>query len=115
MSAGTCACEYSRQGWCPFVVTCALKRPSQAYYWYTKKGIDVGCIRAKAEQTQAKAKKMKEVYVTIKILLAGLQIISTVGFNLGVDFPPMVTSNGPGQITYQQADSMCFTNKLQTT
>ena len=100
MSAGTCACEYSRQGWCPFVVTCALKRPSQAYYWYTKKGIDVGCIRAKAEQTQAKAEKMKEVYVTIKILLAGLQIISTVGFNLGVDFPPMVTWTDPGQITH---------------
>ena len=100
MSAGACACEYSRQGWCPFVIPCALKRPSQAYYWYTKKGIDVGCIRAKAEQTQAKAKKMKEVYVTIKILLAGLQIISTVGFNLGVDFPPMVTWKEPGQITH---------------
>ena len=42
---------------------------------------------------------MKEVYVTMKILLAGLQIISTVGFNLGVDFPPMVTSKGPGSIT----------------
>ena len=45
-----------------------------------------------AYEVRAKAKNAKQAYVTMKILLVGLQIISSVGFNLGVEFPPMVTS-----------------------
>ena len=89
------------------VVTFAPKRPSQAYYYYcTKKG-----SRASDNGDTSKAGKMKELYTTLKILLAGLQIISTAGFNLGVDFPPMVPSKDPGQITHQQMDLMSCTNE----
>ena len=44
------------------------------------------------EEKLDEAKNAKQAYVTMKILLVGLQIVSSVGFNLGVEFPPMVTS-----------------------
>ena len=69
--------------------------PFQAYFYCIKKRSkpgDNGETNKYLDRTRAKTKKMNEVYTTVKILLAGLQIISTAGFNLGVDFPPMVRS-----------------------
>ena len=79
--------------------------PLQAHHYYNKKkrpraGANGGTNEDSGRPRVKEAKQMSQVYVTMKILLAGLQIISTAGFNLGVDFPPMVPSKDPGQITY---------------
>ena len=85
--------------------------PFQAYFYCIKKRSkpgDNGETNKYLDRTRAKTKKMNEVYTTVKILLAGLQIISTAGFNLGVDFPPMVRSK---RLWLNQVDLVCFARR----